>query len=65
MKTYTIKIKIFHTGTLEIEADSKEKAELIARNNFAVWSNLSFEKQSDDRIKDWNINLSPEIEVKQ
>jgi len=62
-KEYKIKVKFVFEGTVDVLAETEEKAVEIVENNFHLVLGEDIE-ETNDMIKDWNFNVHPEKIVK-
>lgn len=68
LKTYKVKVKYIFTGTVEVQAESKQRAKYIVDQGFggvhvevghSSWVLNDIKDKTEEGIKDWDIETTP------
>jgi hypothetical protein len=68
LKTYKVKVKYTFTGTVYVQAESKERAKFIVEHGFggvhaevgkSSWVLNDIKDKTEEGIKDWDIETTP------
>lgn len=68
LKTYKVKVKYTFTGTVEVQAESKQRAKYIVEHGFggihaevgkSSWELNDIKDKTEEGIKDWDIETTP------